>query len=414
MGFFVSRFLGLGRDLLVSARWGVTEQSDMVLFLINFPDMVVGMLMGTAVSALLVPQFVKSKDANGDMNLYSSAQQALGLYGLIVTLVILLFSGELIRLLVPGFDLSTQAQAQDLLKWVAFAILFSFVAGVPRAGLLSKEYFKITSFENLFFNVPLIAIIYFLVNSESYSFLGWAVLLASLARYLYLQVGARWIGFRLRPVRMSWSSKVVLRFLSLNVTSGCTIILFFTLRALATELGPGQLSIFSYFFKFLELPFGILTTIVFSIGLPRLSSSTQIRHLKVLTYIFIFSVFVSLASAFILVLMQGHGFTFFKVTAGDIDLLLKTLIIGVFALPARLIMTYLQSFEYSNQSSKISLMANLAALGVSVIVIFSAGSSLSLNHLAWVLNIYYYMSAIIMLVWAFTHGFSTHSSKSAG
>lgn len=144
--------------------------------------------------------------------------------------------------------MATQLQAEQLLRWVSIAVLLSFIAGVPRAALLSKEYFKFTSFENLFFNFPLIIVLYFLVSHESYAYLGVAVMLAAGVRLLYLQLGAGRVGFKFNPERMNWNSSVMLRFLSLNVTSGCTIVLFLTLRALATTLGAG--SAFSFFLFF--------------------------------------------------------------------------------------------------------------------------------------------------------------------
>ncbi len=409
-GFFVSRILGLSRDLIVSARWGMTEQSDMVLFLINFPDLIVGMLMGSAVSALLVPQFVQSESEEDKRKLYSLGLQALGLYGVFIFILIITFSRELIALLAPGFDMATQLQAEQLLRWVSIAVLLSFIAGVPRAALLSKEYFKFTSFENLFFNFPLIIVLYFLVSHESYAYLGVAVMLAAGVRLLYLQLGAGRVGFKFNPERMSWNSSVMLRFLSLNVTSGCTIVLFLTLRALATTLGPGQLSVFSYFFKFLELPFGILTTIVFSIGLPRLSATVNIRHTKIILYILLFSMSVSLISYCAFFLLQGQSLSFFKVSASDIDLLLKTLAIGVLALPARLVMTYLQSLEYSKQSSRLSLVANVTALMCCLIAVFFIRSFIQISHLAWVLNAYYYLSALIMVFWAWAYNANERSA----
>lgn len=59
----------------------MTEQSDMVLFLINFPDLIVGMLMGSAVSALLVPQFVQSESEEDKRKLYSRAAGTGSLWG---------------------------------------------------------------------------------------------------------------------------------------------------------------------------------------------------------------------------------------------------------------------------------------------------------------------------------------------
>lgn len=395
LGMAVSRAIGFIRDLTVSGHWGVGEFSDSVLMLMNLPDLVTNLLIGTAASALLVPRFVRSQPEQVD-GLYSNAMESLTLLAAVVGVVVIVFPSLFVQLIVPGFTPEMKSEFVSVLPSIAAAIILTFAAGTPRAYLQSRENFKVASFENIFYSLPLL--VFLLLGHASLQLLSFVIVIAAACRFAYLQYGAHSHGVRFQFQKVEVHARTIATFVSLILSSSAFVVLFFVLRAQATLIGPGQFSLFSYFYKILEVPFGFLSTAVFYIALPRLAGQKTVEGGKNLKKILLYSAAASLVLAVSFKLVSLYEWSFLKLTTQDIASILDLLVVGSLVLPGRLAMSYLQSMEFASQRSRITLVASAIALGASVLILKAWASNLELVALAWIINIYHYVYVAVTLL----------------
>jgi peptidoglycan biosynthesis protein MviN/MurJ (putative lipid II flippase) len=222
--------------------------------------------MGGALGMALIPEF-KSLDAVKAKVLYQQVLVWLvGSFGLL-SICASFFSAEILSAFAPGLSDDIIVQYGNTFAITFVAIPLTVAAGITTAFLQYRGQFLIPALGTL--------ILYF-----SSSFGGGNILLiislgvccAALIRWCSQVLNSRVIPFNFNVFNESLVSAMLLRRYFYGVLTGGVIFLMpVVTRAIASESGPGQLSLVNYSIKLVEFPLGVVLTVFSIIFFPRFS-----------------------------------------------------------------------------------------------------------------------------------------------
>src|SRR4051812_21386288 len=98
VGMLTGRLLGLLREMLLAAQFGVGPQADIAIALLIIPDFITNALIGSAVSAALIPAFA-ARDHDKAVIVFLQAMLVSVMVFTLVALVVLFEEPQILGLL---------------------------------------------------------------------------------------------------------------------------------------------------------------------------------------------------------------------------------------------------------------------------------------------------------------------------
>ena len=77
-GILLGRLAGFAREALIAKNFGVSSEADVVILLLTVPDILVNLLVGSALTAALIPEFLAKPDQA--RNIWGQVLLAAGLF----------------------------------------------------------------------------------------------------------------------------------------------------------------------------------------------------------------------------------------------------------------------------------------------------------------------------------------------
>ncbi|MEM6467324.1 MAG: lipid II flippase MurJ, partial [Pseudomonadota bacterium] len=154
LALMMGRLSGLVREMVLAARFGVSDQADLAITLLTLPDILVGALLVGGFGAALVPAFrLMGPDAPILLRrvLLWVGAVFLGLAGLVA-----LFPGVVLSLLSPSTPFMFLRTAAFYLQITALAIPLTALAGVLLAYANARERFFAPGLGTLVFNLSVV------------------------------------------------------------------------------------------------------------------------------------------------------------------------------------------------------------------------------------------------------------------
>lgn len=254
----VSAGLGLVRDAVVAAVFGLGRDLDAYLVAQGLMNLVLALLAG-AVAKAVVPTVARAVDQGRTEQGHRSARAALT--ALVVVLVVgsllLIWAARpLVRLLAPGFDDAGVEQAVELTRVVLAATVLIGATNVLAGVAHAHRRFGWSATEGIVFNVVMIAVA--LAAGQRYGVLALAVafVLGSGVRLLVQLPPVRAVGFRLRPrfdLRDPGLREMAVLVPPLLVGSALVNVNTLVDRAVGSEVGVGTISALSYGYRLVSV-----------------------------------------------------------------------------------------------------------------------------------------------------------------
>ncbi len=282
----LSRFLGLARDALFSALFGVGNQEgiyavDAYYLAFKIPDFIYTLLIFGALSAAFIPLYTDlrlKKDQEEASRFTSQVLRKVLFLLLFTSSVSWLLAPWILPLLAPGFPPELQTLAIDLTRIMLLSPLFlglsSLFQGIENAH---KSFWGI-SLAPLVYNTALIAVAYFWGNDYGVYALAWGVALGAFLHFL-VQIP----GIRHTPFRWSWKppeeAKAWKDFIKMAVPrivgSSALQISIIADAFLTTFLPLGSLAIYTYAFNLQSLPYGVVAVAISTAVFTTLSEQNE-------------------------------------------------------------------------------------------------------------------------------------------
>ena len=160
VSYVLSRVLGLGREVAVSARFGTSGELAAYVAAFRLPDLAFLLFAGGALSSAYIPLYREVLARNDAATARAFASSVLN--GLIIVLAlfvaaIVLLAPWVVPLISPGFDDEQRKLTVALIGIVAFSPLFLAVSEVLTATLHARQHFLLPAFAPLLYSLAGIA-----------------------------------------------------------------------------------------------------------------------------------------------------------------------------------------------------------------------------------------------------------------
>lgn len=283
---FLSRILGLVRDIVVARFFGAGVATDAFFVAFKIPNFLRRLFAEGAFSQAFVPvlseyQTQQGRDATQALINQTARRLALTLFG--VTLIGVLAAPILIWIFAPGFtDLARREMAVDMLRITFPYLLLISLTAFFGAILNAHNRFAVPAFTPVLLNLSLIAAAIWLspqLDRPVYA-LAWGVFIGGVAQLLLQAAALKRLGFlprwrRATPVEQAAGDEGVRRILKLMLPAlfGTSVsqlnLLLDTL--LASLLIAGSVSWLYYADRLMEFPLGVYGIALATVILPGLS-----------------------------------------------------------------------------------------------------------------------------------------------
>lgn len=286
---FLSRVLGLVRDIVIADKIGAAAGADIFFFANRIPNFLRRLFAEGAFAQAFVPVLSEVREKHGDDEVRLLVAKVAGTLGVIVSIVTLigvLCSGAIVALFGFGWfwdwlhdgPNADKFELASLMLKITFPYLW-FITFVALSGAILNTYnrFAIAAFTPVFLNICMIFSALFLAEQFDISAMALAVgvFLGGVVQFLFQIPFLARSGFMLMP-RWGWKDPWVtkIRTLMLPAMFGVSVnqINLLLDTVIASFLMTGSISWLYYADRLIEFPLGIFGIGIATVVLPHLSA----------------------------------------------------------------------------------------------------------------------------------------------
>lgn len=263
---FVSRFMGLVRDKVISYLFGATVEADIYFAAFVVPDFINYLLAGGYFSITLIPLLAGrfERDPEDGWRFFAAAFWWIAMASCLLTGAAWWFAPELARVAAPGFDAASTARLVRFLRIILPAQAFFLPGACVTALLYMRRQFVAPALGPLAYNGCIIGsgvVCWGLFPMRGMEGFCWGVLAgAALGSFaLPLLAAARGGGVRLRPVlRHAGVRRFALLALPLMIGQSVVVLDEQFVRVFGSMTGEGAVSLLHYARRIMLVPVGVV------------------------------------------------------------------------------------------------------------------------------------------------------------
>jgi putative peptidoglycan lipid II flippase len=260
-----SRVLGLFRDRILAGQFGAGDTLDAYYAAFRIPDLMYNLMIVGALSAAFIPVFTELIANDNEEEAWKLSSGILSLQILItgaVSIVLVIFAPQLMRLVTPGYHGAKMDLTVTLTRIMFLSPFLLGISGIFGGALVSFKKFLIYSLAPIFYNTGIIIGALFLVKPFGPAGLAWGVVLGALLHLLVQYPAVKFSGFHFRPMFLdAWQNPSVRKVLKLMIPRTLTIavsqINFTIITIFASTLTAGSLAIFNFANNIQSGPLGL-------------------------------------------------------------------------------------------------------------------------------------------------------------
>lgn len=419
---FLSRILGLVREQVFAAMFGASTATDAYQIAFRIPNLLRDLFAEGAMSAALVPTFIRVQKEEGEARGWQVATRVFGVLFAVVSVISLvgiLFAEPLVALYagafrsVPGkFELTVSMTRIMMPFFPLVALAAAFMAILNAAGK-----FFIPSFASALFNVVSILTGVVLAGFFEHPIEGmaWGVVAGGMVQAMIqwpvlLRVGyrPRWTQPLETPVL---SDPALVRMMGLMIPGtvglAATQINILVNSIFATSVGEGAVSWLNYSFRLMQFPIGVFGVSLASATLPAFSRHWSAREpeqavevlRKSIRRVFAVNLPASAGLAFlgvpILALIFEHG----RFSSSDTLNTARALAAYSVGLTAYSVVKVLVPVCYAMGETRIAVISSFFSVAVNLVANFLLVGSLGFTGLALGTSLTALLNAGLLWFW---------------
>jgi len=277
-----SRLLGWVRLIVLVAAFGADGRLDPYLAAFKVPDIIYQLIAAGPLSSVLVPLVVRLRSEGDELRarrIMSSVFVIFGVLALVIAVAALLLAGGLAELLAPGISAAQREEVAQLSRILAPSSLGLGIVAVASVWSAANERFFASSIGPIAYNLSVI--LFTLFGAERFGTVAAALgtVVGALLFGVIAIADARLGGLRL--ARPSLKDPLLLGSLGALAPriSGLLVvqIVLTGLVALASTLGPGSITAWTYALSLVQLP---LAMVAGSIGTAILPVAARVLNVE--------------------------------------------------------------------------------------------------------------------------------------
>lgn len=275
--YFLSALLGLLRDRLLAAHFGIAGTLDAYFAAFSLPDLMFYVLVSGALTVTLLPVLTDrlmhyNKKSAWDIS--SSTLNFLAFLTLLASVFIFIFADPLMWAVAPKFDQARHELAVSLTRILAINPFLFSISSVFATIQQAFGRFFFYSLAPLLYNLGIIFGIIFLSPTFGITGVAWGVVLGAVAQLLIQAVGLIGTGFVYRA-RIFWKNhgfrKVLRLIIPRSVDEGVEHLQAVIERAIASGLAVGSIAAYQYAFNIKNVPITLIGTAIATAAFPKIS-----------------------------------------------------------------------------------------------------------------------------------------------
>lgn len=260
---FVSRIIGLFRDRVFAHQFGAGNVLDAYYAAFRIPDLIYNLIIIGALSAGFIPVFMKvlTKDKKKAWELTNNIINILGITLIILCSLLFIFTPQLMRYIVPGFDAEKTKITILLTRIMFLSPVLLGLSGIVSGVLQSLKSFFVYALTPIMYNLGIIIGALLLVPLYGIKGLAIGVIIGAFF-HLVIQLPILYKhGFRYKPI-LNWRDSNVKKIGKLMIprTLGLAAaqLNLLVITILASTLTTGSLAIFNFANNLQYFPIGII------------------------------------------------------------------------------------------------------------------------------------------------------------
>jgi putative peptidoglycan lipid II flippase len=271
----ISRPIGYVREAIQAYLFGATLLVDAFIIAFNFPELIQTLFFSGATSAFLVPVCTKyMKDDEEYSGIYSTFINLSIIITLFVSLLFLLFSGGIVKLIAPGFTPQTRGVTQYLFIIMIPVITFHTLLSIMKAFLNAREHFAAPEISGVLWNIAFIVSALTLSGKIGIYSLAVGATVGSFLQILIQFPYIRKLRIRYHPV-LSLGHPAIREagnlFMGALIATSIVPVNSFIGRVIASYLPHGEVASLSYAFRIFILPFSLFAVPIYTVMFSKVS-----------------------------------------------------------------------------------------------------------------------------------------------
>lgn len=298
-GIIISRFLGLLREVLYAFFFGASYDLDVFRTAYIIPGLILEFISEGTMNAAFIPvlsDIQKNKSKKQAMNFALNLFYILILFSSVLTAIGIIFAPKIVSIIASGYSPDKQKAVVDLVRIIFPILIVSSSISLVMGILNYYRKYSITGIASAIWNAGAILSTIIIFNiaklngfSTIYS-LALGILIGSVIELLFMMPALHKAGFQFKlfiNFKSPAIQKVLLLFLPIAVGYIATRINVAVNQSVATHLSDGindgAVSHYSYAFRLMSFPLGIIGVSLATVALPeavRYASSLRIDLIK--------------------------------------------------------------------------------------------------------------------------------------
>lgn len=390
VSYLASRLLGLLRDRLLVAHFGIGPQADAYTAAFRLPELLFTLLVSGAFAVAFIPilsEHLEHDRRKQAWELSSALLTLLTIFTLAVGVVAFIFADPITSLVAPGFDAYRHELTVHLTRIMLVTPFLFAVSSLLGSIAQSFGRFVFFALASVFYNLGIIFGIVFLSPDHSIYGVAYGVVLGAALQAGLQIAGLHGLGARIRPnfhLRRRDVRRTITLMVPRSIDQGIDQLNYIIETAIGSRLHTGSLAALYYANNLKNVPLVLIGNSIATAAFPRMAARAAKGAVENLVRDFVVNarliLFLVVPAAVVTVLMRGYivrllyGFGD-ATTANTLGWFAGTIVfLSLFYLIARV--------YYALQDTRTPLYTSMAALVVNVPLSFSLSAKYGVTGLA--------------------------------
>jgi putative peptidoglycan lipid II flippase len=280
--FGAAKVISLIQTFIIAGTFGLSAEYDAYVTANRAPELIVTLIAGGALGYAFIPifsGFLAKGDQARAWDIASQVLNSIFVVSLVVSINAFIFAPWLVNTVyAPGFEPEIQAITVNMLRILLISTLLFTISGISADILQSHHHFLSPALAPIMFDVGILIGVLFLIEPLGIYGIAWGAVIGAVLHFM-VQIPA------LVHYRASWRPTLgfgsehfweVIRLMLPRVAGlGVFYVNFALMNNLASRIGPGAVSAFSWGWQLTQIPQTLLGTALGVVIFPTLAALSE-------------------------------------------------------------------------------------------------------------------------------------------
>lgn len=282
VAFAMAKVISLVQTFIIAATFGLSAEYDAYVTANRAPELIVTLIAGGALGYAFIPifsGFLTKGDHDRAWDIASQVMNSIFVVSLIVSINAFIFAPWLVNTVyAPGFTPEIQAITVNMLRILLVSTLLFTISGISADILQSHHHFLSPALAPIMFDVGILFGVLFLIEPLGIYGIAWGAVLGAVMHFAVQIPALLYYRARWRPTLGFGSEHFweVIRLMLPRVAGlGVFYFNFALMNNLASRMGAGAVSAFSWGWQLTQIPQTLLGTALGVVIFPTLAALSE-------------------------------------------------------------------------------------------------------------------------------------------